>query len=309
MNPTTQQPTYELLKDISTPIYFVPKGTVFSKKGSAIDSKDGAYTFGDSQCPLHPDTVENNVDWFRRVEVKDWEVEYVVIGNKNYWRQKDGTYHSSLFEQDKILEELLSMGGTIHSVRRLSDGETFAVGEEVDTNKRVGYHRIDGFEIINNSIRVIMYTFPTGNDFLSSISKLPSPPVEQETIKVENLQYYGEQVVPSKKMLYRYNFNLTVPEIPSEKYDAVRRAIEDVLNEKPKKFNFFGELTALESEMYSSQKILEIGRKAFDAAREKIGKSNSDKFSEVTMEDKYPTFSDYIQCLYIMESFKTSPTQ
>lgn len=78
-----------------------------------------------------------------------------------------------------ILNTVFSEPWEINSVRRLSDGEVFSVGEEVSTNRNRGKHKIDAFSIIDGDMCVVMSTFPTGNEFLYVISKLPPPLTEQ----------------------------------------------------------------------------------------------------------------------------------
>ena len=59
---------------------------------------------------------------------KGWEIQCIVLDSKNYWIQKDGLYKSDLFGSHLHSSWLLSNGGIIHSVKRLSDGEVFSVG-------------------------------------------------------------------------------------------------------------------------------------------------------------------------------------
>ena len=77
MNPTTQQPTYELLKDLP----YLKAGTIYAKKSFWHFSGDNVTYYPDKigmkheRFGIHADYIEDNPDWFRRVEVKDWEVE------------------------------------------------------------------------------------------------------------------------------------------------------------------------------------------------------------------------------------------
>lgn len=65
---------------------------------------------------------------------RDWEIQCLVVGDKNYWKQKgqDG-YTSGLFEEMCWVEDLMAHPDFkfIRSVKRLSDGEVFCIGDSV----------------------------------------------------------------------------------------------------------------------------------------------------------------------------------
>lgn len=255
MNPTTQQPTYELLKDLP----YLKAGTIYAKKSFWHFSGDNVTYYPDKtgmkheRFGIHADYIEDNPDWFRRVEVKDWE----VVDCLEFNGKAIHPYHEGIcLGKYKGVKPC-----TIHSVRRLSDGETFTIGETIFYDK--GNPKIKHTWVIDNffiraSDGVLLVR---GKDNINVeqvdkfISKLPpSPPVEQETIK-DN----GKSQIVSQLGMYNIGYK-----------DAIK---------------------------FMDAIILEAERKAFEAARGKVGRSNSDKFSEVTIEDKYPAFSDYIQSL------------
>ena len=175
MNPTTQCPTYELLKDL--PDY--KAGEIFKwHEGLECYAAETPDSFGEvGKWPAR--FVENNVDWFRRVEVKDWE----VVKSKSV----QGGFHDY---DEKLCKEFCC---TIHSVRRLSDGETFTVGEYM-TYDGISPHSwsddnsygcpIKSFTIHNEYIYINNHHLNQRKN-INQWVKLPSPPVEQETIKVE----------------------------------------------------------------------------------------------------------------------------
>ncbi len=72
------------------------------------------------------------------------------------------------------------MNEKIDTVKRLSDGQTFSVGDKVTTNNKRGCHVIYDFKIIDGNMCVGMKTFPTGYEFLSKISKQQPPQEEQK---------------------------------------------------------------------------------------------------------------------------------
>lgn len=205
----------------------------------------------------------------RRVEVKDWEV--VAFSHVDYGiMNKDAAGHfvhvsnhgrgwAISFDEALLNKKNMS----IHSVRRLSDGETFTVGDSVGWGINGFYQtKIESFRLKDGSLEFKYKMMNFGNysfvDFIKAANlhkKLPStPPVEQETIKDD-----GKSKIVSQFDMYNIGYK-----------DAIK---------------------------YMDVIISEAERKAFEAARGKVGRSNSDKFSEVTIEDKYPTFSDYIQSL------------
>lgn len=307
MNPTTQQPTYELLKDILT----YKAGEKF-----ILDAELGCYiaekkdSFG-KRATWHTVYVEGLPDWFRRVEVKDWELVSVTVMYNHpemkdtVWEKINGMFRVKFKDEVALTDEQILKNDCIkiNSVRRLSDGETFTIGETIFYDK--GNPKIKHTWVIDNffiraSDGVLLVR---GKDNINVeqvdkfISKLPpSPPVEQETIKVENLQYYGEQVVPSKKMLYRYNFNLTVPEIPSEKYDAVKKAIEFVLrsNDHPLKRSDGMNLWTQEDVIGLLRDAVSStwGNQSIDRTQEKFDKFLLDrKLVEPTLKDINTTVS------------------
>lgn len=78
-----------------------------------------------------------------------WEIECVVHGNRNYWRQNDGFYRNGIFETGTTSDWLLKNNGTIFQVTRKSDGVVFSVGDEILFRMLGGMFsaNIDRFEI------------------------------------------------------------------------------------------------------------------------------------------------------------------
>lgn len=231
MNPTTQQPTYELLKDLP----YLKAGTIYAKKSFWHFSGDNVTYYPDKigmkheRFGIHADYIEDNPVWFRRVEVKDWEiVDCLEIDGKSIH-----PYNKYVcLGKEKDLKPC-----TIHSVRRLSDGETFTVGEDcgylsisLRSEKPNTTAVIEKFEIKENDI----WAYGKNGFFIASLNKLvklPSPPVEQETIKVLSIKpgYLYGYVGSDKPTSVEYNIELSSG-IPKAKYKLIKKAIELILN-------------------------------------------------------------------------------
>ena len=113
----------------------------------------------------------------------------------------------------------------IHSVKRLSDGEVFSVGDSLDWMGEIKSIEIDdkfngGMVFINNSQK----------SCLSTAKKAPKE--EQVPIKVEIMEFGYGKPQENKGKFYVANFNLpNNAKLPTEKYQSIKSAIEDVLNE------------------------------------------------------------------------------
>lgn len=127
---------YRLLKDICSPIFNIQKGMIFAKTGSAINYEDGAYTYGnDGMYPLHPNTVENNTEWFELIPeepVNKPLPEKVKI--KGVWRDKEYINSPSyryLFytskENNQLSEETLEK--VKQAIEKALNGEDTVVGK------------------------------------------------------------------------------------------------------------------------------------------------------------------------------------
>lgn len=117
----------------------------------------------------------------------------------------------------------------IHSVRRLSDGEAFSVGETVEAS-HWGAQKIVKF--ISDTGKIIV-GFETCRNPLSGIKKLPSTkPAEQpskERIEVRLFTY----PIQHRKGDAVYEFE-TTKNIPEEKFPLIKEAIENIINHKNK---------------------------------------------------------------------------
>jgi len=155
MNPTTQQPTYELLKDLP----YLKAGTIYAKKSFWHFSGDNVTYYPDKigmkheRFGIHADYIEDNPDWFRRVEVKDWEIASfkhqngIIVQIVNGRGGLNSIYTVDNYLNDKY-DSVKAGSYAIHSVRRLSDGETFTIGETIFYDK--GNPKIKHTWVIDN---------------------------------------------------------------------------------------------------------------------------------------------------------------
>jgi hypothetical protein len=75
--------------------------------------------------------VENNPEFFEEVKGKDYEITQVIYANE-IRTLFDGLYCLYPDGVGFELEFILNNGGKIHSVKRLSDGEFFTIGDIID---------------------------------------------------------------------------------------------------------------------------------------------------------------------------------
>ena len=224
MNTNTEQKTaYILQKDLPD----FKAGTKYTRKKFFHFSGDEVSYFPNTKeldstsvRGIHKDYVENNPEWFLPEQPKEWEIVARIdenamtdIPNANIVKKGDIGW---------VYAELRNY--PIHSVRRLSDGETFSVGENAT------YGRINGFEIREGEMGVLFHKLDPLQS-LYQISKLPPPTPKEETIKVLSIKpgYLYGYVGSDKPTSIEYNLELT-SDIPKTKYEKIKKAIELILN-------------------------------------------------------------------------------
>lgn len=103
--------------------------------------------------------VENNPEYWQEVVEKDYEILLMKNSHGNFY---------SLYENEKLGKYEIE-NHTIHSVKRLSDGKVFTIGDEVTNNSYKG--KITSFKIHENTLKV----YYDGFDLLKQISKVKQP--------------------------------------------------------------------------------------------------------------------------------------
>ena len=117
----------------------------------------------------------------------------------------------------------------IKTVKRLSDGEVFSVGDVIKVHTDI--KPIVSFELKNN--KQIWCSIDNAKGYGSCLSVSEKAPKEEQVpIKVEIMEFGYGKPQENKGKFYVANFNLpNNAKLPTEKYQSIKSAIEDVLNE------------------------------------------------------------------------------
>lgn len=158
-----------------------PIGTIITGSRETMYSKGLGFTNYDWSH------VENQPDFWEEVIEKDYEVTQVLYANE-IRTLFDGLY--SLYP-DGVgfeLEYLLNNDGKIHSVKRLSDGETFSVGDRIDIGDESGnYVNIRTISMININFSgelVIDHEYGglTNNKLVGTFHRIKQAPLEYQIL-------------------------------------------------------------------------------------------------------------------------------
>jgi hypothetical protein len=176
--------SYRLLK----PLPDANVGTFFVNDGNGnydYTSKDGIASF------YHQHQVEENPEWFSEIilpESKEWEV---VALSDNHTKYLYETYDRVYWGNKDWYSHHLKQGRHIHSVKRLSDGIVFSVGDEVAWGKKwdnmsdtTQIEKIAGFVIQQHDVfpergKYLGFTtlkYPRGIDFIGAVELRKLPP-------------------------------------------------------------------------------------------------------------------------------------
>jgi len=123
----------------------------------------GCRTYGYSPCNgkytnwyINNDIIENNPEFWEKVVEKDYEVlSYIKKDNSAITtKRENGFFLNSMFKDSHGVYSDYQLLNTwnIYSVKRLSDGEIFTVGDKIDCKGWFG--NIIKFEIINNELKI-----------------------------------------------------------------------------------------------------------------------------------------------------------
>jgi len=126
-------------------VYVLQKDLPYAKAGAEYHVDDnGNYRTTDviqngnvTYDILNKAVVENNPDWFKKKEQpKDWQVQSFLTKdlptNTLLTRMPDGLYGQFFAVEEELLKSPLHF---IYSVKRLSDGKVFTIGDEVNCDK------------------------------------------------------------------------------------------------------------------------------------------------------------------------------
>lgn len=340
--------TYILLRDLP----YIKAGTEYVSadgfngvfdKCSYVPNKMGMMH---ERFAIHIDWIKDNPEWFKEKQEdkpKEWEILKCWDG------RFIGGVHNFIGDNNKDKSTpclKLDHPCDIYSVKRLSDGLIFQVQEETN------YGIIEKFYIDNLGTMIAHFVGGNGAGF-HSLKKIKQPPVDTDAFVwdeklVEEMIWdkWGhadvrkvisdfkqskstpkEDKIEFRAILYKkedcnghWHDLLLSHSLPPEKYEAVKKAIEFVINDNgfPDiterkqgiciKFTYKGVPYRWEQslkawadyidsmihykKLYSEDELLEAQSKAFYAGRERTNLFEKDYCAK-----KYPTFSDYIQSI------------
>lgn len=194
-----------------------------------------------------PRHVEGNIEWFEEVKPKEWEI---VSG-----RGHNGHIHQ-WYEGNSCLEQKCD----IHSVKRLSDGEVFTLGDKVEYRSTddakwadVGFGEIIRIRPSVTTIEQLVFLIEHNDDkddagkFISNI-RHKKPQASKERIEVSKIE-------------------ISTP-IPKEMFPAIKSAIENVLNGTSTLYDCHQEALELLSKSFTPEQVEERERLAFEAGRD-----------------------------------------
>lgn len=133
---------------------------------------NGFYGTGFSSSNIPMSHVENNSEFWQEIIEKEYEILSFKIPGNDHWfatLEKNGMYGG--WSEKHALSELNRGNWKIQSVKRLSDGEVFTVGDKVQTSMSL---TINGFIIIDNELLIDPFEI-IGTVALNGITKAKQP--------------------------------------------------------------------------------------------------------------------------------------
>jgi len=176
-------------------------------------------------------------------EIKELTYEILTFSSsKNNNAYKIGTILKNRFSDEDLNDFTYSEYWNIHSVKRLSDGEIFTIGDKVtldDTEQFIG--NISKFEIYKDNINV----FYAGFDYITDITKVKTPLFITEdgmhifgkytlfsvgvTSKVNSLDYYKINEVT--------HLGLSIPNLIDFKWFNLKENAEKYIEQNKPKYS------------------------------------------------------------------------
>jgi len=259
------------------------------------------YINSDTAGVLTPYGVMQNIQYFKQskqppigsmdYEILEFVTDYLGVANERFYRRNDGLFESHVVQRYNTLSEevLLHNKASIHSVRRISDGEVFQIGDRVFHNNE--HLSIEKFEIEHAFAGLMKVCFNEGG-FLS-LDKLPTPSPKEEGRLFQSCWFKTKEV----------NFIFATP-IEDYRKELVEYYVNKALKIKMKESDSSESVNINDfikgDRLYTQSEVDAMMEKAFNAARETdvsngswLGHLQTKEGATLVYKTKYPTFSDY----------------
>ena len=186
--------------------------------------------FHDEQKGIH--WLSEDIEKFKKSKSKKEEPQWEILEFKNlrsgivYIKKDNGKFNSGN-GLDWDLEKFdIKDHEIINSVKRFPDNTVWSVDDDTQHGK------ISGFKIAGSTMIAEIKNTVFPYDYPLYLSELKAPKEEQVPIKVEIMEFGYGKPQENKGNFYVANFNLpNNAKLPTEKYQSIKSAIEDVLNE------------------------------------------------------------------------------
>lgn len=236
--------------------------------------------------------VELLTEDFKQSKSKKEEPQWEILSFKNlrsgivYIKKDNGKFNSGN-GLDWDLEKFdIKDHEIINSVKRFPDNTVWSV--DMVTEHGI----ITAFKIVGSTMVAEIKNNIFPYDYPLYLSELKAPKEEQVPIKVEIMEFGYGKPQENKGKFYVANFNLpNNAKLPTEKYQSIKSAIKDVLNNKYKPWKMY-------QTGFTSEELLQARRDAFSSGYTRgwhNGCFEEDKTLSKKITDK--KFEDYINSL------------
>lgn len=226
---------------INNPTWFKPKEEVNESKPTEQFQWTNELVmefvnFHDEQKGIH--WLSEDIEKFKQSKSKKEEPQWEILEYKNTTNGDVFTFQSvcnnSIYSdgfKDNTSEFSRQDCFIIESVKRFPDNTVWSVDKKYFI-KGWGMCTLKNFKILESG-KMVVYFYDFGMGYI--LSELPTekaPKEEQVPIKVEIMEFGYGKPQENKGNFYVANFNLpNNAKLPTEKYQSIKSAIEDVLNE------------------------------------------------------------------------------
>jgi len=220
--------------------YILKRNISIVKKGDEISWNPGYQQYqsrkwekNHNECLFFTqEEIDRNPDWFEVIpeDKPEWEILEFKKNTYSYSRTNDGLYdiNDLPFRDVQSKEELIRNGYQIHSVKRLSDGEVFSVGDEVGywiaSNYRKGV--INRFYNAEQEMKVVGEGFDI---YLSSCKK--SKPKEEVKMQMPEIINTRKKYDAFMDKYANIKWNEEVKEPTQETFSELMNKITDMWTE------------------------------------------------------------------------------